>query len=99
MLTKKYYKTKPEVEVTFEVARPDVATAEWVSDLTDWEPLAMKRTPKGGPFRLKVKLPKDQTVQFRYRFNGTDWENDEAADAYWPNEHGVDNSVVFTAAG
>lgn len=96
MLTKKYFKTKPEVEVTFAVARPDAATAEWVSEATGWEPVPMKRSGAGGDFKLKVRLPRDADVEFRYRFDGTAWDNDEAADEYRPNGFGVDNSVVST---
>ena len=96
MLTKKFFKTKDEVEVVFEVDRPDVESAEWVADSTGWEPVGMKRSRGKGPFRLRVRLPREAAVQFRYRFDGHRWENDEAADAYWPNEYGSDNSVVLT---
>lgn len=96
MLTKRHFKTKDEVEVTFEVERPEAFEAEWVSDVTGWTPVPMRRTGKGGPFRLTVRLPKNQHIQFRYRFDDGRWENDEAADDYWPTDHGVDNSVVST---
>ncbi len=97
MLSKRFFKTKDEVEVTFEVDRPEIDTADWVSELTGWEPVAMPRTARGkGPFRLRVRIPKGRQVQFRYLFDGHVWENDEAADAYWPNDQGSDNSVVST---
>ncbi len=96
MLTKRYFKTKDEVEVTFEVDRREAGEAEWVSEITGWSPVPMTRTGKSGPFKLKVKLPKDRHFQFRYRFDGEIWDNDEAADAYWPTENGVINSVVST---
>lgn len=97
MLAKRYFKTKDEVEVTFEVDRPDIEHVEWVSEATGWEPVPMPRAARGkGPFRLKVRLPRDRHIQFRYRINGHHWDNDEAADAYWPNEVGSDNSVVVT---
>jgi hypothetical protein len=64
----------------------------------DWQPMALKRTNRGkGPFRIKVRLPRDDVVQFRYIFDRVRWENDEAADAYWPNDRGSDNSVVLTS--
>jgi hypothetical protein len=96
MLTKRAFKTKDEVEVTFEIQRPEAASAEWVSESTGWSPVAMKRTKRTGPFKLKVRLAKDSKVQFRYRFDGQHWENDEAADDYWPSDQGVHNSVVYT---
>jgi hypothetical protein len=98
MLAKRFFKTKDEVEVTFEVDRPDFESVDLCADAFGWEPLALKRADRGrGPFRIKVRLPKDGAVQFRYLINHEWWENDEAADAYWPNDQGSDNSVVLTA--
>jgi 1,4-alpha-glucan branching enzyme len=98
MFTKKFLKTKDAVDVTFQVDRPDLGSVEWLGETNGWDPVPMKRAEGGkGPFKLKMRLPKGTAVQFRYRFDG-DWENDEAADDYWPNEHGSDNSVVLTDA-
>lgn len=98
MISKRFFKTKDDVEVTFEVDRPDLNQVEWVSEAMDWKPMLMKRADRGkGPFRTKVRLPRDHRIQFRYLFDGHRWENDEAADEYWPNEHGSHNSVVSTA--
>lgn len=97
MLTKKFFKTKDEVEVTFEIDRPGLESVDWASDANGWDLMPMKRGDRGkGPFRLKVRLPKNTEVQFRYLFDGHEWENDEDADAYWPNDQGSDNSVVVT---
>jgi 1,4-alpha-glucan branching enzyme len=99
VLAKRFFKTKDEVEVTFEVDRPDLDSVDLVADAFDWQPMALKRADRGkGPFRIRVRLPKDGAVQFRYLFNRGHWENDEAADAYWPNDRGSDNSVVLTTA-
>ncbi len=98
MLSKRFFKTKDEVEVTFEIDPPGVNHVDLVCEELGWEPLEMKRADRGkGAFRTRIRLPKDRQIQFRYRFDGHRWENDEAADAYWPNEHGSDNSVVSTA--
>lgn len=97
MLAKRYFKTKDEVEVTFEIDRPDLRSVDLCADVFDWEPMALKRADRGkGPFRIRVRLPKDDAVQFRYIFDRQWWENDEAADEYWPNDQGSDNSVVLT---
>jgi hypothetical protein len=96
MLAKRFFKTRDEVEVTFQIAR-DAAFVELVADAFGWDPLSMKRTGRSGPFKLRVRLPKNGAVQFRYLLDGGHWDNDEAADEYWPNEHGSDNSVVLTA--
>jgi 1,4-alpha-glucan branching enzyme len=96
MLAKRSFKTRDEVEVTFEVDRPEAETAAWLSEETGWEPVPMKRSRRNGPFKLKVRLPKDRHIQFRYLFDGVEWANDEAADDYWPTDAGVENSVVST---
>lgn len=97
MLSKRYFKTRDEVEVTFQLETNGIEQAALVTDSRGWEPQPMKRTARGkGPFRIKVRFPKDQTVQFRYLLDGCRWENDDAADDYWPNAMGSDNSVVFT---
>lgn len=97
MFEKRSFKTRDDVEVTFQIDRSEAATAEWLADINGWEPVPMKRSGRRGPFKLKIRLPKDANIQFRYRFDGGDWDNDDAADAYWPTDVGVDNSVVSTA--
>jgi 1,4-alpha-glucan branching enzyme len=96
MLQKKYIKSKDEVEVTFAYDANGARTVELVCEANGWQPLAMKKSK--GAFQTKVRLPKDGRYQFRYRVDENQWANDEAADAYWPNEHGSTNSVVETFA-
>ncbi len=95
MLNKKFVKTKGEYEVTFEYNAEQAKEVVLVSDFNGWQPVAMKKS-KEGPFRTKVRLPKDSQFQFRYLVDNENWVNDEAADAYLPNEHGSENSVVVT---
>lgn len=98
MVSKRFFKTKDEVEVTFVVDTDDVDSAALATDQHDWQPQPMTRTARGkGPFRIRLRFAKNDPVQFRYLLDGSRWENDEAADAYWPNPLGSDNSVVFTA--
>lgn len=98
MINKRYFKTRDEVEVTFVVDADGVESAALVADANDWQPQPMRRSARGkGPFKLKLRFPKDAPVQFRYLLDDGRWTNDEAADAYWPNALGSDNSVVFTA--
>ncbi len=98
MLTKKFFKSKPEAEVVFEFAREDVASAQLAGDFNDWQPVAMKLDKKSGSFKLKMRLPTDQDFQFKYLLNDAEWENDYAADAYAANEFGTENSVISTIA-
>ena len=96
MLKKRFFKTKDEVEVTFELAHEGADQVALVCEANGWDPIEMKQV-KGGAFRTKVRLPKDGEFQFRYFIDSENWVNDEAADAYVPNEHGSENSVVVTA--
>ena len=97
MLTKKFFKTKDETEVTFEFNRSDVISAELVADFNDWQAIEMKFNKKTQSFKTKVRLPKGGDFHFRYLLNKTEWENDYEADQYLPNEFGSENSVVNTA--
>lgn len=96
MLTKKFFKTKDETDVTFEFNRSDVTSAELVADFNDWQAIEMKFNKKTQSFKTKVRLPKGGDFHFRYLLNKTEWENDYKADRYLPNEFGSENSVVNT---
>ena len=98
MLKKKFFKTKDICEVTFEFAAPEAKNVVLYGEFNGWEPVAMKKVrAKKAPFKFKTRLPKDSQFQFRYLIDNQIWENDEAADAYWRNDQGSDNSVVFTS--
>lgn len=96
MLKKRFFKTKDEVDVTFEFSHMPAETVAIAGDFNEWQPAALKKA-KDGSFKVKLRLPKDGKFQYRYLVDGETWENDDAADAYWQNEHGTDNSVVFTS--
>lgn len=96
MLTKKFFKTKDEAEVTFEFDRSDVTSVALYGDFTDWQAVEMKFNKKTKSFKTKIRLPKGQTFHFRYLLNETEWENDYVADQYLPNDFGTENSVVST---
>jgi len=98
MLTKRFFKTKNETEVTFEFKRTDVKRARLLGDFSDWQEIDMKFDKKSKSFKTKLRLPKGKSFQFRYLLNDMEWENDYSADAYVPNEYGSDNSVVATQA-
>lgn len=98
MLSKKFFKTKAEAEITFEFTRSDAEFVELVADFNDWKPVVMKFNKKEKTFKTKVKLPKDGSYHFRYLINGSDWENDQSADQLTHNEFGSQNSVVMTVA-
>ncbi len=96
MLKKKFFKTKAECEVTFELERPGAGEVELVCSATEWEPVAMRRV-KSGLFRTALRLPVDTRVEFRYRVDGHQWVDDPDADHHVANRFGTTNSVVDTA--
>ncbi len=96
MLTKKYFKTKPEAEVTFEFSRDDVNSVQLLGEFNDWQPVEMKLNKKTNAFKAKMRLPVGETFHFRYLLDGKEWENDYQADQYLPNVFGTENSVVHT---
>jgi len=97
MINKRFFKTKDEVEVTFELDAPDVASnVAIVADFLDWQPQPMKKVPKSSTFKFKTRLPKDCSYQFRYLLDEEQWVNDPQADQYIPNGFGEDNCLVST---
>ena len=50
---------------------------------------------KSGEFTVTIELERYKAYEFRYIFNGTEWENDWEADRYVPCKFsGCENSVV-----
>jgi len=94
MLKKRFFKTKNDCEVTFEVQVGEAESATLVCEVNNWEPVVMKKTK--GAFRTKMRVPKEGRFQFRYLVNENEWVNEEQADAYCGNEFGGTNSVVDT---
>lgn len=95
MISKKFFKTKDECEVTFEYDG-DVDSVQLVASANNWEPINLSKRRKDGVFYTKVRYPSNTEVQFRYLVDGSSWVNDPEADGYVPNEHGSQNSVVNT---
>ena len=97
MIKKRYFKTKDEVEVTFEWPQVtgSTETVAVSGDFTQWQATPMKLNKKK-VFSLKLRLPKDEQYQFRYLINGSEWENDPSADDYIQNGFGSDNGLVST---
>ena len=101
MLTKKKM-ARGKVRVTFSMpALAGVEKLEMAGDFNNWDPSATPLTPaKDGGWSVALTLEGGRRYQYRYLADGKTWHNDWAADAYAPNEHGSDNSVVdLTEAG
>lgn len=95
MISKRFFKTKDECEVRFELAAPDATTAELALSSDDWRPIAMRRV-KAGRFKLTVRLPVGARTEFCYRVDGERWRHDPDADGLVGNPFGTTNSLVDT---
>ena len=96
MLKKSYSKTGRKCLVTFKLpAEVNAETAVLCGDFNDWDAEAkpMKKL-KDGSFSQSLSLDTGQTYRFRYYLDSERWENDWEADAYAPNEHGAEDSIV-----
>jgi 1,4-alpha-glucan branching enzyme len=93
MLKKRYFKSKDEYEVTFELPS-EAQEAMLVCEANGWEPVAMKKSK--GAFTVKMRIPANGRYQYRYLIDKSEWVNDSAADGYEANEYGTHNSVVET---
>ena len=55
---------------------------------------APHETPQYGSFTLTISLKPGKQYRYRFLLDGERWENDWAAEAYLPNEHCTEDSVV-----
>ncbi len=101
-VTKKFLKTKPEVQVTFEIdasATGDASKVFVLGDFAEWEPVELKKQ-KGGSFKTTLKLPTDKqdAYQFCYRYVNADgaeiFATDAGADGSCSNPYGGENSII-----
>ncbi|WP_375750178.1 isoamylase early set domain-containing protein [Vibrio sp. HN007] len=98
MIKKRFFKTKDEVEVTFEWPQGEEGSVAIAGDFNEWTAEPMKLNKKKKAFSFKTRLPKEDSFQFRYLIDGDTWENDPAADDYVRNSFGSDNSLISTVA-
>lgn len=96
MIHKSYSKDGKTCLATFEIPAGSGAEQAYLcADFTDWEKnrIPMKRR-KDGSFTASVSLKTGREYHFRYLFDESRWENDEAADQYAPNPFGSDDCVI-----
>jgi hypothetical protein len=83
------------MSVTFTLAAAvDASQAAICGEWNDWSADRDIMEPTGVGFTRTVELQDGRCYRFRYLLDGHRWENDCAADAYVPNEHGSDDSLV-----
>ena len=96
MPKKNYTKTGRSCRVTFELpAEVNAQEVYLCGDFNQWnqDSHPMKRR-KDGSFSATISLKPGQQYRYKFFVDGERWENDWAAEAYIPNEHGSEDSVV-----
>jgi 1,4-alpha-glucan branching enzyme len=100
MLKKRFFKTKPTCQVTFQLPKDvEAKRANLVGEFNDWDETADPMKKVKGVWKTILELDQGKEYQFRYLVNGSEWHNDDAADKYVPNDLGSENSVVTTTQG
>lgn len=89
-------KAADAVSVTFTVAAgdPDERRLCVVGDFNGWNPMRTPMDRFRRTFTATVLLEPGRRYRFRYLCENGEWFNDDAADAYEPNGHGGEDSVV-----
>ena len=100
MIEKTYLKTKPECKVKLALpaeAIGDAKSVAVVGDFNNWDSTAnpMKKQ-KSGIFVSTLNLDIETSYQFRYVLDGTEWLNDDMADAYVPSPISYDTNGVIS---
>lgn len=95
MITKRFFKTRDDCQVIFEIEVPGVRSVELALSSNDWQPIEMRRL-KVGHFKLAMRLPVGQRTEFCYRLDGERWQDDPVSDDRVANPFGTTNSVVDT---
>jgi len=100
-IRKQYVKSKGGLcKATFVLPREaamGAGSVTLVGDFNGWDAAATPMTAlKTGDFSAVVELEPGREYCFRFLINGTHWENHWRADAYRPNAHGGDDSVIVT---
>lgn len=96
MIKREVLANHKEVKLTFVLPYDSTKPRTFVlGDFNQWDPAATPLVKRNnGTASTSVTLPVGQRVRFRYRTEGGDWFNDEAADAYERGEHGAENCIV-----
>lgn len=98
MIQKKIVSGGDQAKVVFtlpaELATGRVAV---VGEFNDWDPMATPMSKRKGVVTAAAMLETGRRYAFRYLREDGEWINDEAADAFEPNEFGTTNCVLELA--
>ena len=98
-IKKQFLKSKPVCKVTFSLTKEEVAEAEKVQllgDFNGWnveEAIDLKKF-KNGSYKATIDLPTEQEYQFKYLLDNVKWENDAEADHYVNNGISAEENFV-----
>jgi len=98
-IKKQFLKSKPVCKVTFSLKGEEVANAEkvqLVGDFNEWnvkEAIDLKKF-KNGTFKTTLDLDTEKEYQFKYLIDNERWENDGEADKYVNNGVSADDNFV-----
>ncbi|PWN07366.1 isoamylase early set domain-containing protein [Rhodohalobacter mucosus] len=97
MIKQQFTPKRTVCKVTFSIPEEWAnSSAEIVGDFNEWQTGADSLTKNKNRWETTLRLKPGTEYRFRYLLDGERWENDDAADAYIPNEYGSDDSVVRT---
>lgn len=98
-IKKQFLKSKPVCKVTFALNGEEVANAEkvqLVGDFNEWnvkKAIDLKKF-KNGTFKTTLDLDTEKEYQFKYLIDSERWENDGEADKYVNNGVSADDNFV-----
>ena len=99
MIQKQFLRKKQDTQCRLTFILPENIWADSVyvvGDFNQWDKAALPMEQDGqGRWKATIEVAAGQVYQFRYLCDG-DWINDNQADAYYANDYGGHNSVVFT---
>jgi 1,4-alpha-glucan branching enzyme len=95
MITKKFTPKRTACKVTFSYPSANVSTSVAVAgDFNEWDPAKGEMKLKGDTYSVTLSLKPSTDYKFKYVVDGSNWENDDAADSTVANEYGTQDSVV-----
>lgn len=95
MLKKAFTPKRTICKVTFSIPEQWVEKdVKLVGDFNNWDKEADSLEKKKDKWEITMRLKPERNYRFKYFIDGERWENDDAADAYVPNDFGSEDSVV-----
>lgn len=97
MIVKKISPKGRSVRITFELPLEEaIQGVSVVGNFNNWNTgeHPMQRNERKGVWTKALSFKPGSKIEFRYFIDGHKWQNDAQADAYEPNPHYSENSVL-----